>query len=55
MASLSLKIKRLGSSPDIADAFVLTFAQKDMPARSEHDWLLNKDKGKLKSDYDPFE
>lgn len=46
--------KRLGFSPDMADALALTFAQADMPARDEYEWLRGNE-SKLKSDYDPFE
>ena len=46
--------KRLGFSPDIADALALTFAQKDMPARDEYAWL-RKDTNKMKTEYDPLE
>ena len=46
--------KRLGFSPDIADALALTFAMDDMPARDEFEYL-RKDSGKLISEYNPFE
>lgn len=34
--------KRLGFSPDIADALALTFAQPEMPARGEYESLINR-------------
>ena len=45
--------KRLGFSPDIADALCLTFAEVDMPATDEFEYL-RKDKPRYKSEYDPF-
>lgn len=60
--------KRLGFSPDLADALGLTFAMPDMPAslqipgvnmgnqnfRSDYDPFVDKDAEKLKTEYDPF-
>lgn len=47
--------KRLGYSPDIADALALTFAIPDQPATDEFEWLRKLDKGSnYKSDYNPF-
>lgn len=45
--------KRLGFSPDIADALSLTFAIKDQPARDKYEWL-RKGTPNYVSDYDPF-
>jgi hypothetical protein len=45
--------KRLGFSPDIADALALSFAIPDQPKRDEFEYL-RKDSNKLVSDYDPF-
>lgn len=44
--------KRLGFSPDYADALALTFALADMPASNSLQAMLNK--SKHVSDYDPF-
>jgi len=46
--------KRLGFSPDRADALGLTFAMPDMPARSEHDWLTEKQNTGMRNNYNPF-
>lgn len=50
--------KRLGFSPDIADALSQTFAMPDMPS-SLHNTLasgtLLNNSGKMKMDYDPFD
>ena len=43
--------KRLGKSPDLADALALTFAIPDMPAAKSMPFNLNKAKA---SDYDPY-
>lgn len=49
--------KRLGFSPDIADALSLTFNMDDMPAADEFEYIrkMNGDNNKLLSDYNPFE
>lgn len=48
--------KRLGFSPDIADALALTFALEDMPATDEFEYIRNLDANtKLKKDYNPFD
>lgn len=44
--------KRLGRSPNYADALALTFGITDMPATSPYSHLIQKQE--LKSDYDPF-
>lgn len=46
--------KRLGYSPDIADALALTFAIADMPAQNTLEAQMMGQKGKLQADYDPF-
>ena len=48
--------KRLGFSPDIADALALTFAHPDMPAKGPYDYLnkLNGGNANFKSEHDPF-
>lgn len=46
--------KRLGFSPDIADALAQTFALPDMPAASAVGVGHFEDHSKLLSDYDPF-
>ena len=46
--------KRLGFSPDIADALALTFAFPDQPARDEYEWL-RQDTGKMVTEYNPFD
>jgi phage terminase large subunit len=47
--------KRLGFSPDIADALALTFALPDMPARTEYERLDRSNKAnKVKHEWDPF-
>ena len=48
--------KRLGFSPDIADALALTFAIPDQPATDEFEYIRNLENGgsNYKSDYDPF-
>lgn len=47
--------KRLGSSPDIADALALTFAIPELPAEGHQFPGEHPDVGKLKSDYDPYD
>lgn len=56
--------KRLGHSPDLADGFILTFAQIDMPARLVADHLglhpvgkyaIPRHSGKMRSHYNPFD
>lgn len=48
--------KRLGFSPDRADALALTFALPDMPAQTFEGMVLNRmESNKVKFDYDPFE
>jgi hypothetical protein len=48
--------KRLGFSPDRADALGLTFALPDMPGTTEYDKLDRTNQaGKVKSDWDPFQ
>jgi len=46
--------KRLGFSPDIADALALTFAQVDMPASDKFGYLRNDNQQNFQSEYDPF-
>lgn len=50
--------KRLGFSPDIADALALTFARADMPARSPREWIEKLDRqqngNNLMKGYNPF-
>jgi len=46
--------KRLGFSPDIADALALTFAIADMPASDEFQYIRNENE-KLRSEYNPFD
>jgi hypothetical protein len=49
--------KRLGMSPDKADALALTFAMPDMPATDEFEYLrkLNGEgRNKCRTDFDPF-
>ena len=45
--------KRLGFSPDIADALCLTFSIPDQPKRDEFEFL-RQNSNKLRSEYDPF-
>ncbi len=47
--------KRLGFSPDIADALSLTFALEDMPAADEFEYIrkMYNQEGQME-DYDPF-
>lgn len=50
--------KRLGYSPDIADALCLTFAIPDQPAKDEYEYLRRMNgqsrEGKVKTEFDPF-
>ena len=46
--------KRLGYSPDKADALALTFALPDMPRTMESIAGIPEKRGKLRADYDPF-
>lgn len=48
--------KRLGFSPDIADAFILTFAWPDMPRSAPDglDWKHSGKNGRMLSDWDPI-
>jgi hypothetical protein len=46
--------KRLGRSPDLADALALTFAMPDMPAAMAQG-LRQQSVGKVRTDFDPFE
>jgi hypothetical protein len=49
--------KRLGFSPDIADALALTFAIKDMPASDEFEYIRKLNGGggnKMKTEYNPL-
>jgi len=47
--------RRLGFSPDIADALALTFAMDDMPAADEFEYIRKMNGGnRLESEYDPF-
>lgn len=46
--------KRLGFSPDIADALALTFALADMPAAASPQGLMQRLQGNHKADYDPM-
>ena len=46
---------RLGYSPDLADGLALTFAMPDMPAMDrEFDVYGGRERGKLRTEYDPF-
>lgn len=47
--------KRLGYSPDRADALCLTFALEDMPATDEYEWVRNlgDNRANYKTDYNP--
>lgn len=47
--------KRLGFSPDRADALALTFALPDMPKTDEFEYLRKDSKHKLKTEYNPME
>lgn len=47
--------KRLGFSPDKADALSLTFAIDDLPATSRLEQEISGNRPKFKSDYDPME
>lgn len=47
--------RRLGFSPDYADALVLTFALPDMPATYRHPGIISDGAGGLVSDYDPMD
>lgn len=47
--------KRLGFSPDKADALALTFSMPDMPASVVDGVNLYPNRGKLLHDYDPFQ
>lgn len=47
--------KRLGISPDYADALALTFAMPEMPARSSEVFVQSMNNGKALSDWDPFQ
>ena len=46
--------KRLGFSPDRADALALTFAMPDQPATGQYDHLMHHKQKGMVSDYDPF-
>lgn len=46
--------KRLGYSPDIADALALTFAMDEMPARDKLLDSVDKSKKRMNAEYDPF-
>ena len=46
--------KRIGRSPDIADALAISFYHPDQPAKDEFEYL-RKGKPNFKSEYDPFE
>lgn len=46
--------KRLGFSPDKADALALTFSQADMPARDEFEYLRKNKSPQVKHKYNPF-
>lgn len=43
--------KRLGFSPDLADALCLTFALPEMPANL---LMQNQQANKIRTEYDPF-
>jgi phage terminase large subunit len=49
--------KRLGFSPDRADALALTFAVPDMPATTEEDRIYGRSRNtsKAKTEWDPFQ
>lgn len=46
--------KRLGFSPDIADALALTFSVVDMPAQDEFHYIRRMAEEQDQEDYDPF-
>lgn len=46
--------KRLGRSPDIADALALTFAIPDMPSATSPQGMMQNLQGNHQSDYDPM-
>lgn len=46
--------KRLGFSPDIADALALTFSIVDMPAEDEFHYIRKMNEEQEAQDYDPF-
>jgi len=48
--------KRLGFSPDIADALALTFSHPDMPAKDPNEWMrkLAGNNSNFKTEYDPY-
>jgi hypothetical protein len=45
--------KRLGFSPDLADALALTFSEIDMPGSSSEIWIP-RDTNSVVHDYDPY-
>ena len=47
--------KRLGYSPDYADALAITFALPEMPARMTIDGMIIKSKPDYSAEYNPFE
>jgi len=47
--------KRLGFSPDIADALALTFAVVDLPRNNIYTKLVYGNRNNYRSDYNPFE
>lgn len=46
--------KRLGASPDKADALCTTFAMPEMPATLGYGIIKDLSQGKMRADYDPF-
>jgi len=46
--------KRLGKSPDLADALALTFALPDMPAKQGLPFGFPTEKPKARTEYDPY-
>ena len=46
--------KRMGFSPDVADALALTFAYPEMPTRNSIHAALERQAGKMKSEWDPY-
>ena len=47
--------KRLGASPDKADALCTTFAIAEAPASTAYGMVLDRQSSRLRSEYDPFE
>lgn len=47
--------KRLGFSPDLADALSMTFALPEMPGSHSLEGMLMQKSGKVQTEYDPFD